>query len=139
MKSDLFEPSDGAYAELTRWKVLGLAALAGVNCVLVNNALQADWQLFAMPGPSFDAMIATEPLVARLESLSAVWEYELTLCTFVVTFSLNQAAMRLASKDWRDQSNMQQTGMDTVMADVGQAATKAPMWQPGGRGTPASG
>ena len=87
----------GSLLQLTRWKVLGLAALAGVNCVLVNNALQADWPLFAMPGPSFDAMIATEPLVARLESLSAVWEYELTLCTFVVTFFLNQAAMRLAS------------------------------------------
>ena len=86
----------GSLLQLTRWKVLGLAALAGVNCVLVNNALQADWPLFAMPGPSFDAMIATEPLVARLESLSAVWEYELTLCTFVVTFFLNQAAMRLA-------------------------------------------
>ena len=53
--------------------------------------LQADWPRFAMPGPTLNAMVASEPLVARLESLSKVWEYELTLCTFVVTFFLNQA------------------------------------------------
>ena len=91
----------GSLLQLTRWKVLGLAALAGANCAVVNNALQADWPLFAMPGPSLDAMIASEPLVARLESLSTVWEYELTLCTFVVTFFLNQA--------WQFRSSLYET------------------------------
>jgi hypothetical protein len=90
----------GSLLQLTRWKVLGLAALAGANCAVVNNALQADWPLFAMPGPSLDAMIASEPLVARLESLSTVWEYQLTLCTFVVTFFLNQAWQHAQGAVW---------------------------------------
>ena len=44
------------------------------------------------------AQLASEPLVARLESLSTVWEYELTLCTFVVTFFLNQVRTSLAQE-----------------------------------------
>lgn len=70
----LWSQWSGSLLQLTMWKVLGLALLACVNCVVVGNALQADWPRFAIPGPTLNAMVASEPLVARLESLSKVWE-----------------------------------------------------------------
>ena len=37
----LWSQWSGSLLQLTRWKVLGLAFLAGVNCAVVSNALQA--------------------------------------------------------------------------------------------------
>ena len=87
----LWSQWSGSLLQLTWKKMILLAAVAAVNCVAVGTALHATWPLFAMPGPMLNGQLASEPLVARLESLSTVWEYQLTLCTFVVTFFLNQA------------------------------------------------
>ena len=38
----LWSQWSGSLLQLTRWKVLGLAFLAGINCAVVSNALQAD-------------------------------------------------------------------------------------------------
>ena len=38
----LWSQWSGSLLQLTRWKVLGLAFLAGVNCAVVSNALLAD-------------------------------------------------------------------------------------------------
>ncbi|KAL7546776.1 hypothetical protein ACHAWF_010108, partial [Thalassiosira exigua] len=42
------------------------------------------WDLLALPMP-------TDPLIERLSAIGKVWEYQLTLSTFVITFFLSQA------------------------------------------------
>ena len=81
----------GTVASLTWPRMLISAATAAGTCVAVTSSLNADWPSFVTPGPLLDGQVTSEPIVAGLQSLGAVWEYQLTLCTFVVTFFLNQA------------------------------------------------
>jgi hypothetical protein len=83
----LWQQWSGTVLELTSTKMIASAAIAAANCAVVREATSV-----LRPGvPLFAAPVPTDPIVARLASLGTVWEYQLTLSTFVVTFFLNQA------------------------------------------------
>lgn len=66
----------------------GPIVLAMVLGVLVDCCAHyysaATWQILAVPP-------ADDPLITQLNGLNTLWEYQLTLCTFILTFFTSQA------------------------------------------------
>jgi len=66
----------------------GPIVLAMVLGVLVDYCAHsysaATWQILAVPP-------ADDPLITQLNGLNTLWEYQLTLCTFILTFFTSQA------------------------------------------------
>ena len=52
--------------------------------VSAHSAALTTWDLLAVP-PKDD------PIIAQLNGLNTLWEYQLTLCTFILTFFTSQA------------------------------------------------
>ena len=69
----------GTVLELTISPVLAIMALSGLTDIAVHALSEADWDVMAIPP-------ATDPLVVRLQGVNALWQYQLTLSTFILTF-----------------------------------------------------
>jgi len=65
-------------------RVLFNTILASVMLGLVRFFSRPTWELFEVPDP-------THTLIAHLRAWGTMWNYQLTLTTFVLTFFLNQA------------------------------------------------
>lgn len=50
----------------------------------VHSHTAANWSFFSVPP-------ADDPIILRLEGLKTLWEYQLTLCTFILAFFTSQA------------------------------------------------
>ena len=62
-----------------------LSMLVGVATdITVHMAASSTWPLLAVPP-------ASDPLIQQLQGLTQLWEYQLTLCTFILTFFTSQA------------------------------------------------
>ena len=69
----------GTVLELTISSVLAVMALSGLTDIAVHVLSEAEWDMMAIPP-------ATDSLVVRLQGVNALWQYQLTLSTFILTF-----------------------------------------------------
>ena len=69
----------GTVLELTIRSVLAVMALSGLTYIAVHVLSEAEWDMMAIPP-------ATDSLVVRLQGVNALWQYQLTLSTFILTF-----------------------------------------------------
>jgi hypothetical protein len=75
---------DGTVLSITIFPVLFTMILgAGIDWT-VHSVSPESWPLWATPP-------ADDPLIQQLQGLSKVWGYQLTLCTFILTFFSSQA------------------------------------------------
>ncbi len=74
----------GTALSMTYVSVLINIALGITLDTSVHASTEATWPLLAVPPPS-------EPIIQELSGMKTLWEYNLTLCTFILAFFTSQA------------------------------------------------
>ena len=74
----------GTVLSITIVPVLANMAVGVATDVAVHLTAPSTWPLLAVPP-------ASDPLIQQLSGLTQLWEYQFTLCTFILTFFTSQA------------------------------------------------